>query len=223
MKSLARSTLVVTLGLALLLLSCATEAVAQEPERKLSLGLRANILGGTGKPVNDTLGYGIFGRYRLSERWLVGFGVDIASGFDVEEPEKFVGLVQDPSVAVIDASGESYTFMAWIEREYTRDSAKWSWFWTLGLGYASVSVDDVQGPLESGGSFDLTFDVSSEFVLSGSGGVRYGIGSTWKLEAAFRLDQRFADWQVTDRVSGATGTIDDYLIRGFTLGVVKTL
>lgn len=220
MRKLARSALAATLGLAFLP-SFAAEASAQEPENDFSLGLRANILGGTGKPANDTLGYGIFGRYRLSETWLVGFGVDIASGFDVEEPEKLVGLVRDPSVGVIDANADSHTFMAWIEREYARDPSRWSWFWTLGLGYASVSVDDVQGPLEGGGTYDLTFDTSSELVLSGSGGLRYRIGSTWQLEAAFRLDQRFADWQVTDRVSGATGTIDDYLIRGFTLGVVK--
>ena len=68
----------------------------------------------------------------------------------------------------------------------------------------------------------MTFDVSSELLLTGSGGVRYGIGSTWQLELAFRLDQHFADWTVTDRISGATGTVDDYLIRGFTVGVVKS-
>lgn len=103
-------------------------------------------------PANDTLGFGLFGRYRLNDRWLVGFGVDVATGYDVEEPEKLVGLVQDPSIDVIDANADSYTFMGWIEREYSRDTSKWSWFWTIGLGYSSVSVDDVQGPLEGGGT-----------------------------------------------------------------------
>ena len=29
-----------------------------------------------------------------------------------------------------------------------------------------------------------------------------------------RLDQHFADWDITDRVSGATASIDDYLLKG---------
>jgi hypothetical protein len=218
MSKIARIAALAAAGLALLP-SFDPPVVAEE---RLSLGLRGNILGGTGVPANDTLGVGLFARYRLSERWLVGFGVDVASGFDVEEPEKLVGLVQDPSVAVIDANADSYTFIGWIEREYDRDAGGWSWFWTLGAGWSSVSVDDVQGPLAGGGTYDLTFDVGTELLLSGSGGVRYRLGAGWQLELALRLDQRFADWQVTNRLSGATGTVDDYLIRGFTLGVVKT-
>jgi len=30
------------------------------------------------------------------------------------------------------------------------------------------------------------------------------------------------DWKVVDGVLGATGTVDDYLIRGVTLGVLKS-
>lgn len=218
MSKIARIATPAVLGLALLTAIPAPAAA----EDTFSLGIRGNILGGTGEPANDTLGFGLFGRYRLNDKWLVGFGVDTATGFDVEEPEKLVGLIQDPSVAVIDANADSYTFMGWIEREYAREDSKWRWFWTVGLGWSSVSVDDVQGPLLGGGIYDLTFDVSSELVLSGSGGIRYLVGSTWQLELAFRLDQRFADWTVTDRISGATGTVDDYLVRGFTLGIVKS-
>lgn len=200
----------------------ASPSPAHAADGKLSLGLRANILGGTGEPVNDTLGFGLFGRYRLNDKWLVGFGLDIASDFDVERPEGFVGLTQEDAPEVIDASADAYTFMAWVERDYGSDSSKWSWFWTAGLGAASVSVDDATGPLEGGGSWEVSIDAGTEFVLSGSAGVRRRLGSSWSMELAFRLDQRFADWTVVETVSAATGTVDDYLVRGFTLGVLRT-
>ena len=41
-----------------------------------------------------------------------------------------------------------------------------------------------------------------------------GFGERFLFEPALRLDQHFADWDVTDRVSGATASIDDYLLKG---------
>ncbi len=218
--STRKSLALVTLLAIVILITSPSAAKAQDGQ--ISVGLRANIIGGTGKPVNDTLGFGLFGRYRLSEKWLVGFGVDVASGYDVEKPESFVGLVQEIDVDVIDASADSYAFMGWIERDYKRDSSKWGWFWTAGLGINSVSVDDATGMLEGGGTFDVSTDAGTEFMLTFSGGIRRQLGSSWALELALRFDQHIADWKILDRLSGATGSVDDYSIRGVTLGVVKS-
>lgn len=35
-----------------------------------------------------------------------------------------------------------------------------------------------------------------------------------------RADYHLADWEMRDTVSGATGSIDDYLVKGLSLGVV---
>lgn len=195
---------------------------AASDDSQWSAGIRANVLGGDGEPSNDTLGVGLFGRYQVNGKWLVGFGLDIATGFDVEEPDKFVGLIQEAGADVIDADADAYTVMAWIERQYRRDQSKWSWFWTAGAGVSSVSVETATGPLEGGGMFDISIDAGTEFVLSVSGGFRRQLGKTWELELALRLDEHLADWKVVDRVSGATGSIDDYLIRGVTIGILKS-
>lgn len=35
-----------------------------------------------------------------------------------------------------------------------------------------------------------------------------------------RADDHLADWEMRDIVSGAAGSIDDYLVKGLSLGVV---
>ena len=52
-------------------------------------------------------------------------------------------------------------------------------------------------------------------------GARRWFGDSWGIEAALHIDQHFADWKVTDRVSGATGAISDYTINSINLGLLK--
>jgi hypothetical protein len=44
--------------------------------------------------------------------------------------------------------------------------------------------------------------------------VRRNFGEHWYAEFRIHATQHFADWQVEDRVSGASGSIDDYLSLG---------
>ncbi len=48
---------------------------------------------------------------------------------------------------------------------------------------------------------------------------RVRLGGRWALAAALRLDHHFTDGTVTDRRSGRTATLDDYLVRGVHLGL----
>ena len=203
-----------TFGTSFGLLLCAIAPAVAEDDRRWDTGLRFNIIGGTGKPTNDVLGYGVFGRYRLDERWTVGLGVDVSDEFDIERTPELVGLVQDPEAPVVDSKGSSEGLSAWVERRYGGDDRRLQWFWTAGVGVNSVDVEDQASPLAGGGSFDIAIDAGTEWVASASVGLRVRVGERFLFEPALRLDQHFADWDITDRVSGATASIDDYLLKG---------
>lgn len=203
--------LILALGLGLWPIS----ATAQEG--RFDIGLRFNAMGASGKPTNDILGTGVFGRYRLNEKWFIGVGFDQADEFDVERPYEFLGLVGEPA-AETDTLATSTTVSSWIERVYEKPGRHLEWFWTLGLGVVTLDVDPVSGLLADGGVYDIRTDAGSEFVALGSAGLRIRFGQ-WAFESALRFDQHFADWAMVDNVSGATTTIDDYLVKGVHLGL----
>ena len=82
-----------------------------------------------------------------------------------------------------------------------------------------MDVPGALGPLDGPGTFDIRTEVETEIIASLLAGVQWRLGEHWLLEFALRGDQHFADWEVTDRISGATGTIDDYLALGGHFGI----
>jgi len=136
------------------------------------------------------------------------------TNFDIERTPELVGLAQDPDAPVIDSKGWSEGLNAWIERRYGGDDRRLQWFWTAGAGINSVDVEDQAGQLAGGGTFDVAIDAGTELVASASVGLRVRFGQRFLFEPALRFDQHFADWDITDRVSGATASIDDYLLSG---------
>lgn len=179
------------------------------------LGVRGIITAGDGEPANDIPGYGLFGHWRMSDRWSIGFAVD-RTEYDFEEPAKLVGLSQDQDVEPFDVIAEATVLSAWIERTYPRNRLEW--FWGAGVGFASIDVPDAIGPLEGGGTFDIRTEADSEVIVSLLAGLHRTLGERWLLEFAVRADQHFADWQLTDRVSGNRGAVDDYRALGGHLG-----
>ncbi len=198
-----------------LLATTVAAARAQPTDPSWELGPRLLVLNAGGEPTNDMMGGGVYGRYRFNERWLVGFAVDSVSG-DFERPFELVGL---SSPEEIDSTVEALVFSGWIEREHGRPGGRLRWFWTLGLGFSSPEADDITGPTSGGGRFDITTDPGSETQISVSGGLRRYLGQRWGLEVGVRADQHFADWKITDRVSGRTGAIDDYTTVGVQFGL----
>jgi hypothetical protein len=170
-----------------------------------------------GEPANDIPGAGVLGRYALNERWSIGVAVDHTE-FDLEEPGKVIGIVQDPALEPIDALAEATVLSAWLERTFTRQSPI-TWFIGAGLGAASVDVPDAAGARADGGQFNVHTEVDTEIIASIVGGVRVDFGNRWYAEFSVRADQHFADWRIVDRISGAQGSIDDYLALGGHLAV----
>lgn len=193
------------------LAALAFENPASAQDQRFDLGLRGIITGADGEPANDIPGYGAFGHYRLNDRWALGFAVD-RTEYDFEQPARVVGLQQDPDLPVIDAKAEATVVSAWLQRNFG------PWFLGAGLGFASVDVPDATGPLNGPGTFHVETEVDTEFLASLIAGFQWRLGERWLLEFALRGDQHFAEWIVTDRISGRTATIDDYLALGGHVG-----
>ena len=196
-------------------LALATPALAEE---SFDLGLRAGITLADGEPANDIPGFGLFGHWRLNERWQLGFALETAE-YDFEQPARLVGIRQDPSANVVDAKAEGTTVSAWLERLWGPPGARGHWFWGAGIGLASIDVPDARGPAAGGGLFDVETDAGTEVVASLLGGRRVELGERWALDLTLHLDQHFADWKVRDRVSGRRGAVDDYFTYGGSVGV----
>jgi hypothetical protein len=203
---------------AALLTPLAVPLDAQEPGR-FDLGVRLDLSLADGEPANDIPGYGLVGHWRPSERWAIGFAVDLAE-YDFEEPAKLLGIAQDPTVQVVDAKADGTTVSVWFERTLGVAGPRGHWFWGAGVGFASIDVPDARGPVAGGGTFDVETDAGTEIVASVLGGRRFRFGERAALDFTLHLDQHFADWQVRDRVSGRTGSVDDYFTYGGNLAFV---
>jgi len=214
--------LVVAVLLAVLCL-CGTaraQGAGEAHDSDFSLGFRFDVVGADGEPTNDMLGASVAGRYRLNDRWWLGMAFDHSPEFDSERPYESLGLVGAASAGEVDALATANAVTAWIERVYARPG-RLEWFWGLGGGLAVVDVEDVAGPLEGGGgTYDISQDVGTELLAGASGGLRVRLGARWAFETALRLDQHFTDWTITDRVSGRTVKLDDYLVKGGHFGLV---
>lgn len=182
-------------------------SVSYAQESKVDIGLRANVLLGDGVPANDILGAGVIGRYRLNDGWFIGAGID-GYKYDFERPASVLGISQDPNEDVIDAKADSTVLFGSLGRLHNETDRGFDWFWSLGLGFASPSVEDVSGPTDTGGTFDLTFDVGNEIHLMGTLGTSYNFSSKWSTSFAARVEHHFMDVLVTDLVTGATAKID---------------
>ena len=204
--------------LLLLWLAPTFQEPAQAQEHKWDGGFRLNGIGGSGKPTNDVLGFGLFARRHLNERWAIGASVDHSSEFDVERSPLLAGVAQDPNAADIDSLGEMTLFKAWVQRSYRADR-RLSYFWRLGAGFGDVNVDPVSGPTAAAGTFTIVTDAGSEAIVEASLGLELDLGSRWFLEVVARFEEHFADWKFTDLESGSTGTLDDYSLRGIHLGL----
>jgi hypothetical protein len=192
-------------------------AEAGGPEHRWELGYRAGVALGDGEPSNDIpIPVGVVGRYRFDERWSLAASLELSKG-DYERPYEIAG---EQSTQEIDGEAEWTTFALWGERTFSSPGSANAWFVLVGVGYASVDVDDpAPGPLVGGGTFDIRTDAEDELVLSAGGGYRRRLGSAWSLEALVRYDEHFGDWQVRDVNTGQSGSIDDYGALALLLGL----
>lgn len=193
-------------------------STAYSEEFQYQIGLRGNVLLGDGVPANDILGLGVIGRYYLHDRWFVAAALD-RYNYDFERPSEIAGIPQDPAIKAIDASATNTVLSGLVGRRYGDSSRGFDWFWAVGLGIGFPDVDDVSGPTDSGGTFDLTFDAKTEIHIMGNLGTSYHFTPAWAVTFAARIEHHFMDVQITDNVSGATANVDSQSPIGAYLGV----
>ncbi len=190
-------------------------------DKPMEFGLRANAFLGDGTPANDILGYGIFGRYFLDDKWAIGVGLDVAD-FDMEGTASLVGLTQPAGSKTIDSSTSTTMLSAWIENQRPNFWGQSTFVWNAGLGFNSVSVDNASGSVAGGGTFNVKTDAGTETVAFGGIGLHYPLGEKWRLESLLTLRYHFANWKLQDLNSTATGTIGNYSTYGLQLGVSRS-
>jgi hypothetical protein len=187
-----------------------------ETDGMYELSGRLNIVGASGRPSNDILGFGVIVHRKLSDEWYLGVSLENATDFDVERPNERVDI---DSVEETDALGTMNMVTVVAERRYALDSEGWIGFWNLGAGIADIDVDDADGEVKGGGTFDIKIDVDTEYVLIGSVGAIQRLGEHWSARYEATLEQHFADWKIEDRVTGRTDSYDDYLVAGVRVGL----
>ncbi len=187
-----------------------------ETGAEYELSGRLNIVGANGTPSNDILGFGVILHRKLSDDWYLGFSLENATDFDVERPNEELDI---DSVSETDALGTMNMFTVVAERRYMLGAEGWIGFWNLGAGIADIDVDDADGDVEGGGTFDIKIDADTEFVLIGSVGALQRLGEHWSARYEATLEQHFADWEIEDRVSGRTDSYDDYTVYGLRVGL----
>ncbi len=138
------------------------------------VGARTGILLSGGKPANDITLTGVSAKYGLSDNTYVGASIDQLS-FDFERPWQVVGVQQDKAVKPkdIDAKARSTLFRVFYERDYGKSDQSWNPYWNAGIGFASVNVDSVTGPVVGGSTFNIATDSGTEIVPSLGAGIRY--------------------------------------------------
>lgn len=145
---------------------------AEVAQDHFQIGARAGITLADGTPANDIMVAGIFGRYRLSDKWLVG-GAFNYTAYDFEDPAKLLGV--DAS-KVEDASMTEYIASAWIEREFNTDGKWLTPFVGAGLGLGFLDVGEASGTLNGGGTYNISSTTGVEIIPSILAGLRINLG-----------------------------------------------
>lgn len=185
-------------------------------EGEFDVGVRGVLLVGEGEPSNDMMGFGLVGRWEFRESWHLGIGFDTVT-FDYETPNRVLGI---DSTEVIDPGNEFSRIGLLVERHYERSASPWSWFWTAGVGFASIDVGtNAVGTTPGGGRFDIATTADDEVHFIAGGGLRRSFGEHWAIETALTIQHHTVDYQLVDLVSGATGSIGSQTPYGLTLGV----
>jgi hypothetical protein len=191
-------------------------AVAQdEPPSRFDVGVRGVLALSKGQPANDMVGEGLIARWRLRDQWHLGASYDNAT-FDYETPNRELGIA---STGVVDGLNEWSRTSVFVERRY-QTPRSWDWFWRAGVGFASLNrIDNVAGTRVGGGTFEIVTLADDEVHVFAGGGLRRRLGGNWAFDATFTIEHHSTDYQLTDVVSGARGTIGAQMPYGLALGV----
>lgn len=195
-------------------------AAALAEDSPWSAGLRAGMSTAGGVPSNDSVNMALAVRYALDDRRHLGFALEQMT-FDFERPHKVVGLQQDFAAEPedIDAKTTSLLYTVSYEQHHGLAAARWRPYWSLQFAVCSPDVDDVTGPVQGGGTFDVRTDAGTEYIPGARAGYLWQFAGSWSADFSATVNHHFADWKVEDRQSGNRDRVDDYTHYGAQLGL----
>ena len=107
----------------LFVLTIAPMTLSAADDSRYELSGRLNLMGATGDPTNDILGFGFMLHRQLSDDWYLGISIEHSSEFDVERPNELFDI---DSVSETDAVGSMTILTAVAERRYAMESSNWT-------------------------------------------------------------------------------------------------
>lgn len=195
-----------------------TSSAEDSSTGKYQLGFHAGISLSGGEPFNDAMLAGLYGKYRLNDKWKVTMGIDYLQ-YDYEAPAYLLNLAADK---VIDGAFSEYIISVGAERDFEKMGNRVTPFVLGGLGIGIVNEEVVSGNLLPSGTYSATTDAGTEFIPNLGAGLRFATSDNTSFEWVIRGDYHIADWTITDSVSGNTAKIDDYFAYGTNIGFVYT-
>jgi len=70
-----------------------------------------------------------------------------------------------------------------------------------------------------GGTFNIATDAGTEFAVLAGIGYSASLTENLNFNASVDARENFADWKLTDSVSGASGSVGNYLTYGLRIGL----
>ena len=117
-------------GLMILLLAIAPPGLRAADDSPYELTTRLNLVGGTGKPTNDILGFGFILHRKLSDDWYLGLALDYSDQFDIETPNDELDI---DSVSETDSVASMTMITATAERRYKLESDSYGDYTVTGV------------------------------------------------------------------------------------------
>lgn len=197
------------------LFASGTASLADEHDNLWELSLRGGIGLGDGDPYNDSEFAGLVLRRTLTERYRIGASLEYSKG-DYENPAFDLGI---STPVVTDSLLRSVELHAFGESVWPISDSGFQFTASAGLGIGFVSADDITGATSGGGTFDITTDNATEFIPGVGVEIQYHFTESISAALGSTLRYHFTDMKSTDRVSGATYSVDDYFINRAYLGM----
>ena len=207
----------ILLFLTVLAVSLTAHADEHSLDKPWEVGATFNPFVGTGTPTNDMIGAGIVVKRAISDKAKVAFGFDMFSGFDFERPAETLGIQQATGIKAIDATGDKTSFSLWYEGALS-ETIERGFYWKAGASLGLVDVGTASGATASGGTFNISTDAGTEFAVLAGIGYSASLTENLNFNASFDVQENFADWTLTDSVSGASGSVGNYLTYGLRIG-----
>ena len=206
----------VTMAVAAIVLSLSPLSAAED----YRIGGTFAVMLGSGEPTNDMQHLAVaFQWLEIGDWYDLELAMEIVSGADFERP--YAELNPPISAPENDSSISATRLRAGLVQPLDRldflGRVAEHLVAGYGAGVESISVDSLEGTDYSGTRYSLKTDAGTSLFLWGSVGWVQEFDSGMQLKYAYSLRYHLSDWDITDSVGRATGSLGSYITEGLEL------